>query len=114
MFAGILNCVLPGLAMATQKGKDLIPEHALALSNALNISKFNVCDISLDEAVTYLRRESIILDTDTEKGFVLLTYKNHPIGWVKNIGNRTNNLYPQEWRIRSGYNPENYFEIIED
>jgi hypothetical protein len=25
---------------------------------------------------------------------------------VKNIGNRANNLYPQEWRIRSGYLPE--------
>ena len=26
--------------------------------------------------------------------------------FVKNIGNRANNLYPQEWRIRSGYLPE--------
>ena len=39
-------------------------------------------------------------------GFVLLTYKDAPLGFVKNIGNRANNLYPQEWRIRSGYLPE--------
>jgi hypothetical protein len=25
---------------------------------------------------------------------------------VKHLGNRANNLYPQEWRIRSGYLPE--------
>lgn len=33
-------------------------------------------------------------------------YNNVPLGFVKNIGNRANNLYPQEWRIRSGYLPE--------
>ncbi|MDC2687911.1 hypothetical protein PO256_17190, partial [Bacteroides ovatus] len=38
---------------------------------------------------------------------VLLTYRHIPLGFVKNIGNRANNLYPQEWRIRSGYLPEN-------
>lgn len=40
------------------------------------------------------------------RGYVLLTYRNIPLGFVKNIGNRANNLYPQEWRIRSGYLPE--------
>lgn len=40
------------------------------------------------------------------KGMVLLTYAGLPVGFVKNIGNRANNLYPQEWRIRSGYLPD--------
>jgi len=39
-------------------------------------------------------------------GIVLLTYQHEPIGFVKNIGNRANNLYPNEWRIRSGYLPQ--------
>ena len=29
-----------------------------------------------------------------------VTYKGAPLGFVKNIGNRANNLYPAEWRIR--------------
>jgi NOL1/NOP2/fmu family ribosome biogenesis protein len=33
-------------------------------------------------------------------GYLLLTYKGVPIGFAKNIGNRANNLYPAEWRIR--------------
>ena len=33
----------------------------------------------------------------TPRGFVLLTYGGYPLGFVKNIGNRANNLYPAEW-----------------
>lgn len=36
----------------------------------------------------------------------MLTYRGVPLGFGKNIGNRVNNLYPNEWRIRSGYLPE--------
>ena len=31
---------------------------------------------------------------------------------MKNIGNRANNLYPQEWRIRSGYLPEEIVTVF--
>ena len=37
---------------------------------------------------------------DTPKGYVLISYQGHPLGFAKNIGNRANNLYPTEWRIR--------------
>ena len=30
---------------------------------------------------------------------------NRAIGFEKNIGNRANNLYPQEWRIKSSHVP---------
>ena len=30
----------------------------------------------------------------------------------ENIGNRANNLYPQEWRIRSGYLPEEVVTVF--
>jgi len=43
---------------------------------------------------------------------VLLTWQGEPLGFVKNIGNRANNLYPNEWRIRSGYLPEKRPEIL--
>ena len=37
----------------------------------------------------------------------LVTCDGLPLGWCNHLGNRINNLYPQEWRIRSGYRPEN-------
>lgn len=104
--AAELNCITEGLTLGMVKGNDLLPDHALAISNELNRDAFISVDLDWKDAVTYLRRESILLPEDTPKGFVLLCYKNRPIGWVKNIGNRSNNLYPQEWRIRSGYDPE--------
>ena len=68
-------------------------------------------EISYEQAVAYLRKEAVTLSDAAPRGVVLLTYKNMPLGFVKNIGNRANNLYPQEWRIRSGYLPEGVLEL---
>ena len=93
-----------GIALAEQKGKDFIPQIGLALSKQLNKNKFNIVDVDYKTAIAYLKTEAIFLP-DAPKGFILLTYKNLPIGWVKNIGNRCNNLYPNEWRIRMNLPP---------
>lgn len=89
-----------GIEVAVIKGKDLIPAQGLALSTEISPSSFAQVETSLDEALSYLRRESLLLPPETPKGYVLLCYRGHPLGFVKNIGNRCNNLYPQEWRIR--------------
>ena len=60
----------------------------------------------MNRLLLILRKEAITLDASVPRGYILLTYKNIPLGFAKNIGNRANNLYPQEWRIRSGYLPE--------
>lgn len=88
-----------GIALAEQKGRDFIPQVGLALSKQLDKNKFNIVDVDYKTAIAYLKTEAIFLP-DAPKGFILITYKNLPIGWVKNIGNRCNNLYPNEWRIR--------------
>ena len=69
------------------------------LSN-LNRDTFPMVDVSEEQAIAYLRTEALQLPTDTPKGYVIITYQGHPLGFVKNIGNRANNLYPTEWRIR--------------
>ena len=56
-------------------------------------------EVDKNTALSYLRRESIILPSDTPKGFVTITYKGLPLGPAKNIGSRANNLYPKNWRI---------------
>lgn len=95
--------VMAGVELVILKGKDFIPQHGLALSTALSLNTFPRIEVELPCAIDYLRREAINLPADTSKGFVIITYKGMPLGFVKNLGNRANNLYPQEWRIRSSY-----------
>lgn len=89
-----------GITLGTMKGKDVIPAHELAMSVMLNRDAFGSAEVDLNTALDYLRREAITLPADTPTGFVLICYHGLPLGFVKNMGNRCNNLYPQEWRIR--------------
>ncbi len=57
-------------------------------------------EIDKPTALQYLRGEAIRLDNTAPRGIVTVTYKRMPLGQVKNIGSRANNLYPKEWRIR--------------
>ena len=95
-----------GITIGELKGKDLIPHHSLAMSTALEEGVFPKAELTYEQAIAYLRKEGLILDASVPRGYVLVTYQQLPLGFVKNIGNRANNLYPQEWRIRSGYLPE--------
>ena len=90
-----------GVELGTVKGKDIIPSHNLALSNILSKEAFPNVEVSFDVALDYLRRVAIVLPPDSPTGYVLLTYRGLPIGFVKNLGSRCNNIYPQEWRIRN-------------
>ena len=101
-----LKVIHAGITLGEVKGKDLIPHHSLAMSTALASEAFPKAEVSYEQAITYLRKEGLVLEADVPRGYVLLTYQGIPLGFVKNIGNRANNLYPQEWRIRSGYLPE--------
>ncbi len=96
---GKLDVLSMGVWLGTTKGKDLVPAHALALSTTLNREAFTQCEVDYDTAIAYLQRQAIAIEAP--KGFVLLTYQGHPLGFVKNLGNRANNLYPKNWRIRT-------------
>ena len=105
------DIVYSAIEIATLKGRDFIPSQALALSTELNPEAFPVAEVDYPTAIAYLRRETIILE-DAPRGFVLLQYKGMPLGFVKNLGNRANNLYPQNWRILSAHLPETAPDII--
>jgi 16S rRNA C967 or C1407 C5-methylase (RsmB/RsmF family) len=68
-------------------------------------------EVDYKTAVSYLRGEAIILPPEVPKGYVSVTFRGLPLGFVKNIGNRANNLYPKEWRIKSTHIPEQYETI---
>ena len=77
------------------------PQVAEALFVNTPKDKFPRVELSKADALRYLRHEALVLPPDTPKGFVIVTYMNLPLGFVKNIGTRANNLYPKEWKIRN-------------
>lgn len=99
--AGMPEELVPKTEIAVAKGKDYVPTQALALSDALRRDAFAVMKVDRLTALTYLRGEALSPADGTPRGIVLLEYCGLPLGFVKNIGNRANNLYPDKWRIRS-------------
>lgn len=91
-----------GPAPSITKGGTTLPHHSSALAiGAATTTIYNNVEIDRDTAISYLARESIRLPQGSPRGIVRLTFKGLPIGYAKNIGQRANNLYPQEWRIRN-------------
>ncbi len=95
-----LRIVQFGTQLATIKKNGIVPSHSLALSNYLNKSAFPAVELTLEETIKYLRKENLPPDT-FKGGWNIVTYDSWPLGFINRIGNRTNNYYPKEWRIRS-------------
>ena len=85
-----------GVSVGELKGKDFIPAHEYALSY-LPLDIFNKVDLDKEQALSYLRRADF--NCSGEKGWNLMRYNGLGLGWAKILPNRTNNYYPQEWRI---------------
>jgi hypothetical protein len=69
-------------------------------------------ELSYEDALKFLRGESLVLSGDVPKGLVEVTFMGKVLGQVKNIGTRANNLYPKEWRIRTTHIPTEYEPIL--
>ncbi len=107
-----LKVLHAGITIGTAKGRDLIAHPSLALSTALNRSAVPQAEVSYAQAIAYLRKEAISLPEEAPRGTVLVTYHGAALGFVKNLGNRANNLYPQEWRIKSTHIPDDEPKIL--
>ena len=92
-------CISTGFGIGELRGKGVAPQHSLAMLKDIKKEAFVCAELGLEQALAYLRNEAIVLP-DVAQGMVLVTYEGVPLGFVKNVGNRCNNLYPKEWRIR--------------
>lgn len=99
-FENRLRVILSGIAVATQKGRDFIPHPDLAMLPVLP-GGLNRVEVSRGDALKFLAREPLVFPGQP-LGFLLLTYRGHGLGFVKNIGSRSNNLLPMARRIRMG------------
>ncbi|MNX99703.1 rRNA (cytosine-C(5)-)-methyltransferase RsmF [compost metagenome] len=93
-----LRIIKLGTEMGEISRKGLIPHEALVLDSSILAEK--VPDIALDreQALRYLKGETFGLEG--KQGFHTVSFEGTKLGWIKHLGNRFNNLYPKEWRIR--------------
>jgi 16S rRNA C967 or C1407 C5-methylase (RsmB/RsmF family)/NOL1/NOP2/fmu family ribosome biogenesis protein len=87
-----------GLEIGQFKGEDFIPSHELALSTAIS-NELPFVELSKEDALKFLKRENFEISS-TELGWFLAKYEGLNLGFLKVIGNRVNNYFPKEWRIR--------------
>ena len=102
VFEKYLNILQAGTPVATFKGTQFSPHPALALSCDFNSEAFHSEDLSTEQSLRYLQKENIHIEGN-DRGWILVKYNNLPLGWMKNIGNRTNNYFPKERRIRMNF-----------
>ena len=94
----ILHPIRMGLTRGEQKGKDFIPDADWALSIGFPRGEYPEAALDKATALSYLHRDTIVLP-EAPTGYNLVTYKGIALGFVKNLGRRCNNLYPQARRI---------------
>jgi 16S rRNA C967 or C1407 C5-methylase (RsmB/RsmF family)/NOL1/NOP2/fmu family ribosome biogenesis protein len=95
-----VRIVNAGVEVASAKAKGYVVEHGVLLSTVYRQGYFPEVELEENEALRYLARQNDPLPTETKKGFVAVTHAGLPLGWIKNLGNRYNNLYPANYRIR--------------
>ncbi len=87
-----------GIEIGELKKQDLVPSHALALSNDLH-PDLPKADLERDEALLFLKKENL-WKPEWQRGWTLASYGGLPLGWMKVLDNRSNNYLPMDWRIR--------------
>ncbi len=71
-----------------------------------------IVELSYSQAIAFLRHEALVLPADTPRGMVEVSFMGHPLGMMKNIGTRANNLYPKEWKIKTTHTLSDYEAIL--
>jgi 16S rRNA C967 or C1407 C5-methylase (RsmB/RsmF family) len=98
----------------SRKGADLslLTPHSTLLTPPSSLLPPPSTLLNYTEAMAYLRGEVLHLPEDTPRGLVTVGFEGFPLGQVKNIGSRANNLYPKEWRIKTTHIPNDYEAIL--
>lgn len=86
-----------GITVGALKGKDMVPDHELALSLLIN-NEVKAVSVNKEQALQYLKRKDVVIE-DPHKGWALVNYCGINLGWMKVLHNRINNYYPVNWRI---------------
>ena len=100
-----------GTELGIEKNRNFIPSHELVLSGLLSPENLPSVNLSLIQAVCFLRRDQLNIES-VPAGWLVVKYLGINIGLIKNIGSRLNNYLPSDWRIRMEADPEKLRSII--
>lgn len=98
-----LHPLRTGICKGVWKGKDFVPDPDWPLSLSYGRGTWPEWEVDRETALSYLHRDALVLP-DAPQGYVVLTYGSLPLGFVKNLGSRCNNLLPPSRRIRMDIN----------
>lgn len=93
-----LHPLWPARDRGQQKGTVWIPDPNYALSLDFDPSSFPGIEVDRQTALRFLHRDTLSFP-DASLGYNVIKYQGHPLGFVKNIGTRCNNLHPKGRRI---------------
>lgn len=93
-----LTVVSAGTLAFVMKGRDKVPQADLALSLLLQDDDFPLVELDKTDALRFLHKDALVLK-DAPVGYLIVTYGGLPLGFVKNLGSRANNLHPSGRRI---------------
>jgi 16S rRNA C967 or C1407 C5-methylase (RsmB/RsmF family)/NOL1/NOP2/fmu family ribosome biogenesis protein len=96
-FSKKLKLVKKGIVLGQIMHKVCMPDHELAMYYGLK-STIPYINVSLVDAIKYLKKDTIEL-LDCAKGLYIVRFEGIALGWIKNLGNRSNNYYPTKYRL---------------
>ena len=106
LIQGLLYIQYAGTNIGELMRDKLVPDHALAMSNLLSPA-IVIKELDYDKAIKYLQRAEISTEINI-KGWGLVSYREHPLGWINALPNRINNYYPKELRILKAQNGSSF------
>ncbi|MFM8964581.1 MAG: hypothetical protein ACKOGD_12145 [Sphingomonadales bacterium] len=92
-----LKFLKKGLHVATQNKKSWTPAYDMVYSLALHWN-LPIKEVDYTAALQILNGQS--QQWEAPAGYYFITFENQKIALIKQIGQRFNNLHPNEWRIR--------------
>ena len=96
--SGVLAVIYSGVAMGQIFKGSLKPDGALALYVGLRREQVECRELDNEQALQFLRKQELQAEWFSE-GVNMVLCEGLPLGFVKRVGGRVNNMYPNSLRI---------------
>ena len=92
-----LRVIYSGTLIGELMRDKLVPDHALAMSTKV-AETIQKAELDHEQSIQFLQRKDLKVEIEN-KGWQIVIYQGHPLGWINVLPNRINNYYPKELRI---------------
>lgn len=92
-----LRVVYSGTILGELMRDKIVPAHPLAMSPFIR-EQLSSLNVDKEDAILFLQRAPMNVEING-KGWQLVKYRDHALGWANVLPNRINNYYPKELRI---------------